>query len=98
VPNRKTPWTQPGSQETPLQRLGATIRQYRKQQGFSQKVLAARTGLNYAYISGIERGQRNASVLSLLRIATALDLPLSHLLAPLDAYQASIDLPEQEHL
>ena len=91
-PNTRS--SQLGHQEPPLQRLGATIRQYRKQQGFSQKALAARAGLNYAYLSDIERGQRNTSVLSLLRIAIALQLPVSRLLTPLDIYQTPLDSAE----
>jgi transcriptional regulator with XRE-family HTH domain len=50
--------------------------------------------LNYAYISDIERGQRNTSVLSLLRIAIALQLPVSRLLTPLDIYQTPLENSE----
>jgi DNA-binding XRE family transcriptional regulator len=56
----------------------------RKQRRLSQHTLATLTGLDSSYISEIERGQRNVSLLSLLRIAEALHLPVSHLLAPLD--------------
>lgn len=67
--------------------LGATIRQYRQQLGLSQSVLATRTGLTVGYISEIEKGQRNLSVLSLIRIADALGLAVAHLLAPLETCQ-----------
>ena len=70
-----------------LRMLGATLRHYRKQQGLSQQALATKAGLHYTYVSEIELGQRNVSVLSLLRLATALHLPLSALLGPLEAYQ-----------
>ena len=64
--------------------MGATIRQQRKQRRLSQSTLATLTGLDSSYISEIERGQRNVTLLSLLRIAEALHLPVSHLLTPLD--------------
>jgi len=45
-----------------LQLLGATIRQYRQQRGFTQKTLAAKVGLDRVYISQIELGKRNISI------------------------------------
>jgi len=56
--------------------------------GLSQPALAARTGLTVGYISEIEQGQRNLSVLSLVRIAEALGLAVAHLLAPLETRQS----------
>jgi len=78
------PPRQPGAHETPLHVLGATLRHYRKLRGLTQQALAATTGLHAMYISGIERGRRNVSVLTLLRLATALQLPVSTLLEPLE--------------
>jgi transcriptional regulator with XRE-family HTH domain len=66
------------------QRFGATVRQYRKQRRLTQRELAARIGLHYMSMSKIERGQRNIGVLLLLRLAHALDMPASSLLAPLE--------------
>ena len=79
---------EPDNPATLLPLLGATIRQYRQQQGLSQPALAARTGLSFGYISEIELGQRNLSVLSLVRIADALGLSVAHLLAPLETRQS----------
>jgi transcriptional regulator with XRE-family HTH domain len=76
----------PGREDMPLQRLGATIRHYRRQQKIPLTTFATLTGLDKTYLSEIERGRRNVSVLSLLRIAQALHLPFSHLVAPLDTY------------
>ena len=70
-----------------LSLLGATIRQARQSQRLSQPALAASTGLSFGYISAIELGQRNLSVLSLVRLADALGLSVTHLLAPLEAHQ-----------
>jgi transcriptional regulator with XRE-family HTH domain len=70
--------------DTPLQRFGATLRQYRQHVGLSHRALAARTGIHYTYITQIEQGRRNVSVLALLRLARALGIPASWLLAQLD--------------
>jgi transcriptional regulator with XRE-family HTH domain len=82
------PPTRPDDQATLLPLLGATIRQARKDQRLSQPTLAARTGLNPTYLGQIEQGQRNLSVLSLVRIADALGLSVAHLLAPLERHQS----------
>ncbi len=79
------PPTSLDDQATLLPLLGATIRQARKDQRLSQPALAARTGLNPTYIGQIELGQRNLSVLSLVRIAEALGIALASLLTPLEA-------------
>jgi transcriptional regulator with XRE-family HTH domain len=84
-----TPSLTPSDRATLLHLLGATIRQYRQHQGLSQPTLAAKTGLSATYIYQIEQGQRNLSVLSLLRIAEVLGLSVAHLLAPLGTCQRS---------
>jgi transcriptional regulator with XRE-family HTH domain len=86
---------QHGDATTLLQLLGTRIRHYRQQQGLTHKTLAAKTGLDKSYIGEIERGERNLSVLNVVRMAEALGLSVSHLLAPLDSSQSpSPPLPE----
>lgn len=96
VPDRKTQQLEPEGQDAFLLcTLGATIRQYRKQRKPSQQALATQAGLHHTYVSDIELGQRNVSVLSLFRIANALQIPLSSLLIALEAYQdVSVPLPD----
>jgi len=84
-----------GRPDPVLQLLGATIRQYRKQQRLSQKALAAKTGLSSTYIGEIEQGRRNPTALSLLRIAEALHMSAGLLLQPLEKH-ADDQTPEQE--
>jgi transcriptional regulator with XRE-family HTH domain len=68
-----------------LHSLGATLRQYRKQRHLSQQALAARTGLlDDRYLSQIELGRHNISVLMLLHLAYALEIPAACLLAWVD--------------
>ena len=48
--------------------------------GWSREELADRAGVDRSYMSGIERGIRNLSVLKLARVARALRTPVRDLL------------------
>ena len=61
--------------------LGWAIRQLRSEAGISQEGLAARSGLHRTYVGGIERGERNVSFANLLKLAEALGVRPSELLA-----------------
>ncbi len=84
--HRETPSSPPRPQDTPLQRFGAILRQYRKQRELSHRALAASMGIRSSYISEIELGKRNIAVLTLLRLAHALAIPAASLLAGLDPH------------
>ncbi len=60
-------------------RLGLNLKKLREDQGFSQESFADHCGLHRTYISGIERGVRNPTVLILDRIAKALKVPVGQL-------------------
>ena len=62
-----------------LKRLGTRIRELRAARSYSQEAFADRVGVDRSYMSGIERGVRNFSVLNLARIARALGVPVSTL-------------------
>ena len=64
-----------------LIQLGQRIRSIRKAKGLSQEELAEATGLHRTYIGGVERGERHISLMNLSRLAKALDLSMSELLA-----------------
>ena len=61
-------------------RLGLNLKKLREEQGFSQESFADHCGLHRTYISGIERGVRNPTVVILDRIAKALKVPAGALL------------------
>jgi transcriptional regulator with XRE-family HTH domain len=61
------------------QSFGLTVRKYREQQKISQEEFANRAGLDRTYISGIERGRRNPSLITIERLATALGIDLATL-------------------
>jgi transcriptional regulator with XRE-family HTH domain len=66
-----------------LNNLGVAIRLLRQQRGLSQEALAHLAALDRSYMSGIERGRRNLSILNMARIAAALRVPLGDLLQPM---------------
>jgi len=56
-----------------LQRhFGARVRELRKQKGLSQEALALACDLDRSYIGGVERGERNISLLNIHKIADAI--------------------------
>ena len=56
-------------------RLGLNLKKLREEQGFSQESFADHCGLHRTYISGIERGVRNPTVVILDKIAEGLRVP-----------------------
>lgn len=65
--------------------LGLTVRQLREAAGLTQEVLATRAKLDITYISGIERGLRNPSLIALLQLAEGLRIKISQLVKGLDS-------------
>jgi transcriptional regulator with XRE-family HTH domain len=60
--------------------FGKTVRLYRRRAGYSQEELAERAEIHRTYIGGIERGERNPTLLMIHRLARALEVNPSHLL------------------
>jgi transcriptional regulator with XRE-family HTH domain len=68
--------------EKALQALGDAIRARRGEiDGLSQEGLADLAGMHRTYVSEIERGLRNPSYRNLVKLAEALDMSLSELVA-----------------
>ena len=64
--------------------LGAKIRKLRKERRLSQEALAEKADLHYTFIGEVERGEKNISLVSLEKLAKALEVTLIEL----------FDLPE----
>ncbi|MEI2733442.1 MAG: helix-turn-helix transcriptional regulator [Rhodoblastus sp.] len=63
-----------------LTSFGAAVRARRKALNFSQEGLAAASNLDRTYIGGVERGERNVSLVNINKIAEALETSASALL------------------
>ncbi|MDM8000201.1 MAG: helix-turn-helix transcriptional regulator [Dehalococcoidia bacterium] len=54
--------------------LGNNIRSIRMEKGISQEKLAERASIHRTYLGGVERGERNVSLINLVRISRALEV------------------------
>ncbi|MFT3726126.1 MAG: helix-turn-helix transcriptional regulator [Hyphomonadaceae bacterium] len=61
-------------------RIGLNVQRLRRAKDLSQEELASRADIHQTYLSGVERGRRNPSVLILDRIAKALGADIEELL------------------
>jgi transcriptional regulator with XRE-family HTH domain len=71
--------------------LGQRIRELRTAKGWSQERFAEICGVHRTYMGHLERGEKNASLGSVARVAKALDITLSELLSGIDVEPASTD-------
>ena len=91
--------------------IGQRIRNYRTHQKLSQEKLAELSGCHPTYIGQVERGEKNATLESIEKIASALNIPLAQLFEKLGDGEMSYSIPlkcyeflsaktkaEQEHL
>lgn len=62
--------------------VGRNIVKIRKRQGMTQEQLAEKSGFSQQYLSGLEQGHRNPTVVTVYEIALALDVSHMDLLRP----------------
>ena len=87
--------------ETPSPRanivFGQRLRAVRKERGWTLRFLAGKAGVHWTYLGQVERGERNVSLLTILRLAKALGIDAGVLLKGLKADAADdTGEPEQE--
>lgn len=85
--------------------IGFNIRSLRMQAKLSQEKFAEMVGINRSYLSQIERGMENPSLVKLVKIADGLDEPITTLMKgleshaphrlPADTLYAMVKLPNQ---
>lgn len=73
-------------------RLGQRVRSARAARAMTMKQLAEESGISLPYLSRVEKGDGNISIAVLYRLATALSLPLEHLLSDSERYGADYAL------
>jgi transcriptional regulator with XRE-family HTH domain len=61
------------------ERFGFAVKSRREELGLTQEELAGRAGIHRTYLSDVERGGRNLSLLNIGKIAEALSVPISRL-------------------
>lgn len=66
--------------------FGVRLRAAREALGVSQEALADRAKLHRTYVGSAERGERNVSLINILKLARALDVPPGALLDGLQAF------------
>ena len=64
-------------------KFGNKVRELRIAQGLSQEILAQKSGLHRTYIGGIERGERNISLINIEKIANVFDISMASLMGDL---------------
>lgn len=72
-----------------LSALGKRVRELRERRGMTRRFLAQEANISERYLGQLESGEANVSIILLRRIAAALDVTLSDMLAP--EYQGSAE-------
>jgi transcriptional regulator with XRE-family HTH domain len=62
--------------------VGRNAARLRKERGLTQEQLAERSGLSQQYLSGLEQGRRNPTIVTLHELAVALEASHLDLLRP----------------
>ena len=73
--------------------VGQRLRNFRSQRQLSQEKLAELAGVHPTYIGQIERGEKNITIESLEKIATALQIPLCKVFEKLDSTSQEENYP-----
>lgn len=70
--------------------FGNSVRYYRRKLGLSQEDFAWKVGLHRTYVGGIERGERNLSIIKIIDIANALRIRPEDLVLDIDIYMGRV--------
>lgn len=62
--------------------VGRNVKRVRQEKGLTQEQLAERSGFSQQYISGLEQGRRNPTIVTLYELADALGASYLDLLQP----------------
>jgi transcriptional regulator with XRE-family HTH domain len=72
------------SEQYILIRFGQQVRSLRQNKAMSQEELASRAGVHRTYIGMIERGEKNVTIITMIKLATALEVTITELLKDFD--------------
>jgi transcriptional regulator with XRE-family HTH domain len=69
-----------------LRKFGAAVRRYRRIAALTQEEFADMCDLDRSYVGGVERGERNLTLLNVIKICDTLKVNPSELFADLDKW------------
>ncbi len=72
-----------------LERFGAAVRSLREQHELTRDAVATRSGLSSVYLGNIERGEVNPTLLTQLKVASGIGVPLDEIVAAALAIDAA---------
>ncbi len=75
--------------------LGDKIKEARKIKGYTQEVLGEKIDSTGSYIGQIERGERNASMAKIVKIAEALGIGIDYLVGHIELNSIDEDIAEE---
>ena len=67
------------------ERFGFAVKARREELGLTQEALAERAAIHRTYLSDVERGGRNLSLVNVEKLSAALKLPLTELFRRVEA-------------
>lgn len=67
-----------------IRRFGTRVRVLRREKGLSQEELADRANVHRTFIGMIERGEKNATLVTIVKISGGLEIPAAELLIGLE--------------
>jgi transcriptional regulator with XRE-family HTH domain len=70
--------------QPPAVDFGQRVRARRQEIGLSQEVLAELCGLHRTYVGSVERGERNISLMNIVRLAWSLEIDPAELVRGLE--------------
>jgi transcriptional regulator with XRE-family HTH domain len=65
--------------------FGRKLKKLRVTRGLSQERLALEAGINRTYLGGMERGEKNPSLLKIVAVAGVLEVPVTELVSEVQA-------------
>jgi transcriptional regulator with XRE-family HTH domain len=68
--------------------VGRNLARIRTAKGLTQEALAERSGFSQQYLSGLERGRRNPTIVTIYELAQALGINYLDMLQPEDPEQS----------
>ncbi|GGE05438.1 helix-turn-helix domain-containing protein [Rhizobium leguminosarum bv. viciae] len=69
--------------------VGSNFARLRREKGLTQEEVEARSGFSQQYLSSLERGRRNPTLITIYELAQALDVSHVELVRPIGETQVS---------